>query len=448
MRLLSSMACATALAACASNTTTNGDGNTPPTTSRQFTLRIENLASWQFSKLSAQRQKTTLSEGDLAPGESYQIRFSAAPGHRLSFVAMMMESNDWFFAPDPAGIALYENGVPISGDITSRIQLWDAGSELDEEPGVGPNTGMLQVQSTDGDPDADATVRQVAPIAKLGSGAMFQRPTVAQMLKVTIKLESDGYWTLDFTNVATATTLQTTAGPRPVHISSVVWALHREGTAFFDAGMPLRPNALERLVESGDPYSMIDALRFDIGVATPLSRGLAVVHPSGTPLFTIGTADVGAGMKALAEDGDPTQLAASLAADGTVLTLDHAGGAARHGEAFETTFTASPGDRLSFATGFVAANDWYFAPAQDGLALFSGSDARWGDVTSEIRLCDLGTESDQELDVGDAVGTQQSAPGTGTADGRAEVRVVERSVYDVPVAYHLRVTLAPAAAAP
>jgi hypothetical protein len=397
-------------------------------------------------KLSSQRVKTTQQEGNLGPGESYQIRFSAAPGHRLSFVAMMMESNDWFFAPDPAGIPLYDNGVAISGDITSRVQLWNAGSELDEEPGVGPNTGTLQAQSTDGDPDTDARVRLVPAIATLGSGASFHRPAVAQMLKVTISLDADGYWTLTFTNVSTASTLQTSRGPLPVHVSGVVWAIHREGNAFSDAGVALRPNNLERLVESGDPYSLIDAIRFGVGVATPLSRGAFVVHRDGTPLFALGSADLGAGMKSLAEDGDPTTLVAALGTDAGVFDqpIDRqVPGPARHGEAFETEFTAAPGDRLSFATGFVASNDWFFAPAEDGIALFAGADPRWGDVTSEIRLYDLGTEADEELDVGADVGTQQLAPATGHPDGVPQVRLVSRSIYDVPVAYHLRVTLLP-----
>src|SRR5205085_7494133 len=57
---------------------------------------------------------------------------------------------------------------------------------------------------------------------------------------------------LPISNMSTATTLQTSRGPLPVHISGVIYAIHREGNAFFDANMPRRPNDLERLAESGD----------------------------------------------------------------------------------------------------------------------------------------------------------------------------------------------------
>ena len=56
------------------------------------------------------------------------------PGDRLSLTTMMGQSNDWFYAPVESGIPLFENGNPISGDITSQIILWDAGTEVNQEP--------------------------------------------------------------------------------------------------------------------------------------------------------------------------------------------------------------------------------------------------------------------------------------------------------------------------
>src|SRR5215467_10049948 len=37
--------------------------------------------------------------------------------------------------PAGSGIELFKNGTPISGDITSQIILWNAGSEVNHEPG-------------------------------------------------------------------------------------------------------------------------------------------------------------------------------------------------------------------------------------------------------------------------------------------------------------------------
>ena len=59
---------------------------------------------------------------------------------------MFVQSNDWFFAPDPAlGIALYDDeGAPISGDVTDQILVWDSGTEVDQEPGTGADQAPRQ----------------------------------------------------------------------------------------------------------------------------------------------------------------------------------------------------------------------------------------------------------------------------------------------------------------
>jgi len=41
--------------------------------------------------------------------------------------------------PAGSGIELFKNGTPISGDITSQIILRDAGTEVNQEPGIGPD---------------------------------------------------------------------------------------------------------------------------------------------------------------------------------------------------------------------------------------------------------------------------------------------------------------------
>lgn len=93
--------------------------------------------------------------GPATPGNKFQFTFMAKPGDRLSFVTMFGQSNDAFYAPDPAGLALFNGNTPISGDITSQITLWDAGTEVNEQPGtsmsqaarqVGPNLGTAESQ--------------------------------------------------------------------------------------------------------------------------------------------------------------------------------------------------------------------------------------------------------------------------------------------------------------
>lgn len=82
--------------------------------------------------------------GPILPGGSYTFSFSAKPGMKLSVVTMFGQSNDWFYAPKRQGIDLFKNGKPVSGDITSEFMLFDAGTEKDEEPGVGPNQAPRQ----------------------------------------------------------------------------------------------------------------------------------------------------------------------------------------------------------------------------------------------------------------------------------------------------------------
>jgi hypothetical protein len=89
----------------------------------------------------------------ILPGGAYEFSFTAKPGMRLSVLTMFGQSNDWFYGPKRQGIDLFTNGKPLSGDITSEFMLFDAGTEVDEEPGVGPNQGARQKDINAGAPE-------------------------------------------------------------------------------------------------------------------------------------------------------------------------------------------------------------------------------------------------------------------------------------------------------
>ncbi|MFN0084722.1 MAG: spondin domain-containing protein [Blastocatellia bacterium] len=80
----------------------------------------------------------------IGPGGAYEFTFTAKPGMKLSVITMFGQSNDWFYAPHRQGIDLFKNGKAISGDITSEFMLFDAGTEVNEEPGVGRNQAPRQ----------------------------------------------------------------------------------------------------------------------------------------------------------------------------------------------------------------------------------------------------------------------------------------------------------------
>ncbi len=100
------------------------------------------------------------SPGPITPGAAYEVTLFAVPGDRLSLTLMMGQSNDWFYAPKEAGIELFKNGHAMSGDITSQMLLWNAGTEVDQEPGIGPDQGPRQMGPNTGK-NENGLVRQV-----------------------------------------------------------------------------------------------------------------------------------------------------------------------------------------------------------------------------------------------------------------------------------------------
>jgi hypothetical protein len=119
--------------------------------------------------------------GGIWPGDAYEFKVTAKAGERLTIATMFGQSNDLFYAPREEGIAVFDaSGKPVAGDITSQILLWDAGTEVNEEPGLGPNQAPLQPAPNTG-PDEHGVVR---PISEVKDG--FHYPTVAEVLRVTI----------------------------------------------------------------------------------------------------------------------------------------------------------------------------------------------------------------------------------------------------------------------
>jgi hypothetical protein len=158
-------------------------------------------------------------------------------------------------------------------------------------------------------------------------------------------------------------------------------------------------------------------------LATPLAPGLYAVHSSINPLFAADELDRGQGLEALAEDGDPKRLLDTLAAETTVKEAETfavpgdatEAGPARPGSSYNFTFEAVPGDHLSFATMFVQSNDWFFAPAPTGIALFDGAEPVTGEITDMIALWDAGTEVDETPGEGANQAPRQAGPNTGDA---------------------------------
>jgi len=119
-----------------------------------------------------------MAAGPIRPGDSYEFTVTAAPGMKLFMTQMFGQSNDWFYAPGPNGIALFDaKGAALSGDITDQLYLWDAGTEKDEEIGIGPNQGPRQKGMNTG-ADEHGVVHRVADARWAGKNAEFFRITI------------------------------------------------------------------------------------------------------------------------------------------------------------------------------------------------------------------------------------------------------------------------------
>jgi hypothetical protein len=115
--------------------------------------------------------------GPVTPGAAYEVMVSAAPGDRLSITLMMGQSNDWFYAPAESGIELFKNGRAISGDISSQIILWDAGTEVDQEPGIGSDQGPRQKAPNSGKAENGV-------VHKIQDGKVYS--TASKVMRITV----------------------------------------------------------------------------------------------------------------------------------------------------------------------------------------------------------------------------------------------------------------------
>jgi hypothetical protein len=440
----------------------NGDNgsSTPPPSSgpRHFTVQLQNVAPWMVAKsgvVDVPVGHTTA--GPLHAGDAYEVTFTAGRIHRVSFALMLGASNDWFYASPDDGIALYdESGVPLSQDVTSMVQLYDAGTEIDEEPGVGPDTGPRQATPTDGAPDPIGLVRAVASPALLSDGSSFVLPDPSAVVHVTLTPIGERTFKLRIENVSGAGALSTSEGQKDIALSPSVWTVHGSAHPLFTVGEPDRGDGLEELAESGRAQKLGDALAATSGVATGFSPGVFVVHSAGEPLFTVGQPDRGLGLEQLAESGNASALddglgtafpdAATLKAVFNTVDGSTGPGPLRPGDTYTIELDARPGDRLSFASMFGASNDWIVATPAKGIALFddAGTPAA-GDHTADLGFFDVGTELNEELGIGADTGPNQLSPDQGAADRTDVVRPLSPVDYPFPVAAHLTMTIGVAA---
>lgn len=112
----------------------------------------------------------------ILPGGVFEFTFMATKGMKLNLIMMYGQSNDLFYAPD-ASLDLFVNGRPLSGDVTDKFLLWDAGTEVNQPPGLGADQGPRQKGPNTGK-DENGVVRLV------NDG--FTYPVTKDVLRITI----------------------------------------------------------------------------------------------------------------------------------------------------------------------------------------------------------------------------------------------------------------------
>lgn len=146
------------------------DGN-PEILSKSFLTKVDSLYEGIFNiPVGADKPAPIL------PGGAFEFEFTASEGMKLNLVAMYGQSNDLFYAPESA-IDLFINGEAINGDITDKLMLWDAGTEINQAPGLGADQAPRQKTANSG-----AAENGVVHLVKDG----FSYPNTKDVLKVTV----------------------------------------------------------------------------------------------------------------------------------------------------------------------------------------------------------------------------------------------------------------------
>jgi len=113
-------------------------------------------------------------------GEAFEFEVNGAAGMKLDLAFMFGQSNDLFYAPDTAIDLFDANGSPVTGDVTRLFKLWDAGTEVNQAPGIGADQGPRQKG-----PNSGASENGVVKLVNDG----FAYPDTKDVLRVTITVQ-------------------------------------------------------------------------------------------------------------------------------------------------------------------------------------------------------------------------------------------------------------------
>lgn len=398
----------------------NDAQNSTTTFSVTITNKINYLATKVFNTPDAAADPGPITTAN----GSYSINFKAVKGAKLSFATMSAATNDWFYAPKMVGIDLFDiNGNPVTGDVSSQIYLWDAGTE-EEDPAT---IATVPGGGTAGDPDDDDTVRVVSN-------------DVTSSLRTELAYDAGTkYFTLTLTNLVGA------VGAAPIVLTPGLVVLHAQNAPLFTVGEPDRGVGLEGIAEAGQPDTLYNWFNETGSQGAPLrlSSSISVFSPgiayafntNSDPWFTQGsTVKMSSGVEEIAEDGNNQVAYEYLNGLGIPTAKSDQTAPIGPGESLTFTIEVPQGQnyKLGFGTMLVQTNDWFISYNNNGVALFDEGGAPTSGVSGsqQTYLFDAGTEEDEDVGFGMYQAPRQGMGDSGPADDNTDIRRVS-SLEDV-----------------
>lgn len=315
----------------------------------------------------------------ILPGESVSFKFNAGKGQRLMFATMYGYSNDIFFAPENPGLELFNsNGVAITGDVSSKIFMWDNGTRVNTQPDantVHPGTAE------------DATIKKIETQDAQGN---LYRPA-SELVKLDLKFEATtSEFTLTIQNNSGGTINETPLSPGVWAVSNVLGGDLVKPEPFFKEGEK-SSSQLTTLAETGNNGPLGTLSTEMTGIITGLSPILVVVYTGDiNPIYQLNQKQNNIGLKELAQTGDASKLKSSLEGMSNVRNVYVAGSSAlAPTDKAEVQFKAWENDKIAYATMFGYSNDWFYSNSESIMANFTG------DLTGKTVLLDSGTGVNQ-----------------------------------------------------
>lgn len=186
--------------------------------------------------------------GPATPGKKFTFTITAKPGDHLSFATMFGQSNDAFYAPADTGIPLFIGNKPVSGDMTAKVMLWDAGTEVNQMPGEGADQAPRQAAPNTGQSES-APIQLISERDTFSYGQSIQLTiTPVQAFEVTLEAPEDA------------------ASP----LSPGIFIVHADGMPLFTQMTKDRGLGLEHIAEDGDPMMAAEMIPGAMVFNTPV----------------------------------------------------------------------------------------------------------------------------------------------------------------------------------